>query len=489
MTDQEFITFADHLEATYRDTLSRGPEVTHVDRLGWARWTSDYVTQRQAGQSHEPAIAEVTRRIHAAAGVLPPPGPAPTPGDRLIRPVEGYVRTEGRRWADDSGLRSFRVVSWFPALRCARDRWDETLRELDAIALGWHGVRIFWHLGTPWWTDTGYGVDPRWPNFDQVFTRFLQACRDRQLRVSLSAGDMQVLCPRGERDGAERDWYRRIAQLCASVDQQTVSWWGIWNEGWQNAATPSARYAAELSAIVQAVYPWGAHALSDPQEQEEPWALDEWSRPPANHTPVHGTRGYPDSLRRAFNLTYDEHAGGGRTPRLINQDEPVGAGPDVYARDDDPRHLFALYTLHRICGQMTTFFGGHGLKSWRQPGDLARDWGFRELPARWAQMSIPEDIQGWEIKPGHHGDAAIYPSSFADRGEGPERCDGAQTADRAWFVASGGRGIWQLRSRRDAHVRVWGPRGVIREGPASAGAVIFSADASTTRAVVIESLV
>jgi hypothetical protein len=304
---------------------------------------------------------------------------------------------------------------------------------------------------------------------------------------------MQLSFPSGERSGAEREMYQRIAGLCASVDQTTVSWTRIWNEGWQNAATPTPRYAAELSRIWQAIYPWGAHALSDPfgapggsEDYEHPAGLDAWSIAPSNCTLVHGTRDFPHSLRRCFNLSYDERTGQ-RSHWLLNQDEPVGAGPDVYARDDDPRHLFALYSLHLICGQMTTFFGGHGLKSWRAPGDLSKDWGFRELPTLWADMAIPEDIQTWTIKPGHQGDSAIYPTRFADRGDGPERCDGAQTGADAWFVVSGGRGVWEMRSRRDADVRVWSHRGVVREGPASVGEVVYTADASTTKAVVIES--
>jgi hypothetical protein len=304
ITDAEFADFARRLDAKYRDDLGRAPEPTYVDPLGRSRWTSDYLTLR-ASQGHEAAWSEVNRRINAIIGLPPPGGPSPQPPpvSGLVRPVQGYVRAQGRRWADDSGLRSFRVCSWFPAVRLARDDWPRFLAELDQIAAHWQGVRIFWHLKHAFWA--GYEVDPFWPDFDAVFGRVLRACAERGIRVSLSAGDMQLSFPSGERSGAEREMYQRIAGLCASVDQTTVSWTGIWNEGWQNAATPTPRYAAELSRIWQAIYPWGAHALSDPfgapggsEDHEHPAGLDAWSIAPSNCTLVHGTRDFPHSLRR-----------------------------------------------------------------------------------------------------------------------------------------------------------------------------------------------
>jgi hypothetical protein len=438
------------------------------------------------GLTKEVSASKHLKELEDALGITQPPIEPPVePGERLISPIVGYVRTEDKIWADDSGIRSFRICSWFPALRCYRDNPEETRKELDNIAKYWQGVRIFWHLGVDWWTSENKDVNPNWAGFDILFINFLQECKARNLRVSLSTGDMQVLVP-GSED--ETPWHEHIARLCLSVDQHTVSWHGVWNEGWQNTSSDrfSVDYCKHIADKVKEIYPWGAHGLSDGAgttasgDPEHPGMLDTWSQDPANYTLVHGTRVFPDSIRRCFNLTYEGHW-------LINQDENVGPGPDVYQRDDDPRHLFGIYTMMRIAGQMVTYFSGHGLKKWQQSGDFFKDWGFKELPELWQQMNIPENIQTWGVKPGHKSDSAIYPTNFVNAGEGPARCDGAQISNQAWFVASGGQGTWRICSRRNAHIKVWAHTGIIWEGNASAGQVFFTAPANDVKALVFQS--
>ncbi len=447
-------------------------------------WYSRCAYDIAAGMTKEASAAKHLKGLEEALGLNPNPEPEPIPGDKVVVPIVGYVRTDGKKWADDSGLRSFRIMSWFPVLRCYRDNPDGVRKELDNIALYWQGIRVFWHLGVDWWSGAGYDVSPKWPEFDSLFVNFLNDCKARGLRVSLSTGDMQVLEP----SGSEDHWHEHIAHLAASVDQYIISWNGVWNEGWQNTAGHRANVetARNIAAKRKNIYPWGAHGLTDPAgfdengDPEAPDTLAKWSQSPANHTLVHGTRVYPDSIRRAFNLMYE---GGGF---LVNQDEPVGPGPDVYQRDDDPKHLFGLYTMHLISGQMTTYFSGHGLKSWKQPGDFFKDWGFKELPVLWKEMGIPEDIANWQIKPGHHGDSAIYPRQFSNNGNGPDRCDGSQTGNEAWFIVSGGRGNWEILSRRNAHIKVWSHNGVFWEGDVSAG-TMFLTVGSDVKALVFHS--
>lgn len=441
-----------------------------------------------AGLTKEVSASKHLKELDEALGIthvpIDPVDPV-DPGEKLTPPVVGYVRTEGKKWADDTGVRSFRIMSWFPALKCYRDNPEETLKELDNISKYWQGIRIFWHVWTARWGNPEYSVDPRWSDFDTLFVSFLRECQARNLRISLSCGDMQDLVP-GSED--ETFWHEHIARLCASVDQLTVSWHGVWNEGWQNTSGDrfSVDYARHIAGKVKEIYPWGAHGLSDAGgtsetlDNEDPKMLDEWSQSPANYTLVHGTRDFPNSIRRCFNLTHEGHW-------LVNQDEPVGPGPDVYMRDDDPKHLFGIYTMMRISGQMVTYFSGHGLKSWHQAGDFYKDWGFKELPELWKEMNIPEDIQTWGSKPGHHGDAVIYPTKFADAGSGPERCDGAQNNNEGWFVVSGGHGTWEMRSRRNAHIKIWAHTGVIWEGDVSAGQAFFTARADEVKSLVFHS--
>jgi hypothetical protein len=238
-------------------------------------------------------------------------------------------------------------------------------------------------------------------------------------------------------DGREDAHHARIARLAASVNQTTVGWFSIWNEGWQNCANPDPAYAARLSRMIQTVYPWGAHGLSDPQDQEEPAALDSWSRSPANFTLKHGTRSWPACMNRTFNSVYEGHW-------LLNEDEPTGFGPDVYQPLQHPAQLFGLNTLTLLTGQMLTFFGGHGIKAWQGPGDLAKDWGFTELPELWRQMQLPEDRRGWRLVAGHRAEAAVYPTSFENPGgSGPHL---RRRADRRGSLDGDQRRPWLLGS-------------------------------------------
>jgi hypothetical protein len=470
------------VKGCYNEAGRQFPDPNDPDAYMWfsrCGYDSRTMPANQAAEKHIKGLRE-------ALGISPipepEPEPEPEPGEKVVRPIQGYVRTEGGKWRDDSGFRSFRIMSWFPALRCYRDNPTEVKKELDNIALYWQGIRVFWNLGVDWWA--GYEINPKMGGFDMSFVEFLKECQKRGLRVSLTSGDMQVLQPSGSEDA----WHEHIATLAKTVDQITASWHGVWNEGWQNTTRERANIetARRIAQKRIAIYPWGAHGLTDPAgfddngDPEDPQTLATWSQPPANFTLVHGTRVFPDSIRRAFNLMYEGTF-------LVNQDEPVGPGPDVYQRDDDPRHLFGLYCMHVITGQMTTYFSGHGLKSWKQSGDFYKDWGFKELPILWQQMQIPEDISTWTKKPGHHGDAAIYPRVFSNNGSGPDRCDGSQNSNSAWVVVSGGRGTWEMISRRNAHIKVWAHDGIKWEGDVSAGQMFYTADAASTKALVFNS--
>jgi hypothetical protein len=103
----------------------------------------------------------------------------------------------------------------------------------------------------------------------------------------------------------------------------------------------------------------------------------------------------------------------------------------------------------------------------------------------WALMAIPETVQDWTPRHGGRPDAVFYPTSFADRGWGPARVDNMQSSDRAWAVASGGTGAWELRCRRDGHVRVWTHHGPVFDGPVTAGSVFYRTNASV-KALVLE---
>jgi hypothetical protein len=69
VTDRHLDELSDLLEAIYRDTLKRSPEITYVDRLGASRWRMDFLTAAQRGENQAQRLETVRRAIYAAAGI------------------------------------------------------------------------------------------------------------------------------------------------------------------------------------------------------------------------------------------------------------------------------------------------------------------------------------------------------------------------------------------------------------------------------------
>jgi hypothetical protein len=469
--------YANHLPEANRPAWRETP----VDPEGYG-WMRVYFWHRAAGDDHERSVNKMLDAIRQAVGHAPPvvepqrPVEPPPVGPRRIdmKPLVGFLRRgPNNSFADDSGPRRVGVCSWFPALRIFRDTPDEAMRQMDRMVGRWQGARVFWHLADPWWK--GLEVDPKWHNFDALFRLFLEQMWARGLRVSLTCGDMQYIPSR-----EHRALYRRIAQLCADVNQQVVCLSGMVNEARVNSNEKEDwTYWAGLSREWQQIYPWGQHGLSDPGDQEEPAGLIACSREPATVALLHGTRHTPvDAIRRAFNVRYEAHIG-----KPIVEDEPTGTGDDVYQPVDDPAWLFGIYTMKIITGQMVTFFGGAALRN-RQ--SLESDWGFTQLPALWNQMGIPEDIGTWELTPGHRNVAPLGVRTFADQGIGPHRVDQAVSGNMAIAVVYGGVGEWRLFSRLwDAHYRVFSHSGILAEGHVRRGEDLTQLNASHRALVVV----
>jgi hypothetical protein len=188
---------------------------------------------------------------------------------------------------------------------------------------------------------------------------------------------------------------------------------------------------------------------------------------PANVSLIHDVRWYPtDAIRRAFNTIYENFPG-----HPVCQDEPTGPnghvpkpfGQNVWQPIDDADDLLAIYTVHVMTGQASTYFGDPSLVS-REPLDVG--YGLNELPVAWAAMGIPEDIGQGATKPGHHDDAPLQVvNSHA------ERADSQVVGDYAIGVISGGDN-WQVRAGRDGQATAWTGAGVVWEGRVSRGQVL-----------------
>lgn len=430
------------------EALYAGNHGTHVggpvDYLGWFRWSSDWRCYMANGMTKEQAFDKVKAEILGIWGASPQPGPTPVPGIGF----KGYSRTFGRSFGDDSGPRIVHGCSWFPALVEAHWDFDRFQRQLDVIAQHQMYVRILWRLNGWYWTSTGLTVDPlRDAWFDSTLEKVLKAARDRGLRVNLSSGDM-TNCSWAQM----QEMFRRVSAISASVDQQTVWLTAITNEmrgTWEGKESDeNVEKMRQLTKLTMAVYPWNHHAGSDPGEMDEA-GMRRLAPSPCNAALIHTRPGgtIADFLRRTYNNAYENY------PDLpIVEDEPSGPnevlpGPNtglVYEPIDRPEEIFPLYTKQALVGSASTYFNGPALVS-RQP--LESTWGFKELPALWRQMGIPQNVGHGRLVPGHKSDAPIRIGSGADRCDSVI-CPGEQLA---FGVISGGHD-WRVPSGWNADV-------------------------------------
>ena len=334
------------------------------------------------------------------------------------------------------------------------------LAQLDRVAQsGRQYVRVLWRLNGGMWTDSGVTNDPiRDPWWEDALRGYLEACRDRGLRVNLTSGDFYNWT-----DQQAEDSFRRCAQIAASVSPMVV---------WLGAAANELRgvhphgeddYAVAQCEALQEIwardYPGALRSISDPADQAK-GGMQRLSGGNSNVALIHDVRWeVTDALRRCFNTVYENDPG-----KPVVQDEPTGPNGNppegtphanlVYQPVEDPNELLAIYTMQVITGQASTYFNDPALTS-RQPLDST--WGFNELPALWRQMGIPQDIGQGSLKPGHHDDAPLQVVN-----SNAERADCAVRGNYAIGVISGGSN-WRVRSGWDGTVTLFGPNGPTHE--------------------------
>lgn len=469
ISDAEFDNLMGRLDDCYGVHLGHASRPIRVDNLGLGRWITDYVSLRADGRDHEAAFLEVERRIHLIA--FPPPAPAPIPPGQSVRPLTGYLRLLGKSFADDTGPRRVQFCSYFAFFRIFRDDPDEAKRQLDRIKGHWQGLRVCWNLGGNPWDGHHLNVSPDWPDYDRVIVDGLTACWDRGLRVAITNADLY--------HRPEADWpglYRRVAGLCASVNDQVVALSSVINESWMTSPFGEdwPRYA-EYARQWQSVYPWGQHGTSCPSTNEDPEGLIACSLGPATVTLLQGTRWTgPDAIRRAFNVRFEAPSGF----KPIVEEEPTGFDSDgdhaVYQPTTDKDTLLGIYTMKVLTGQLLILLNGPALYN-RKPLDST--WGFTEIPAIWQQMELPDDTGQWTLKPLHHNDSPCTGSGLA-------RLDGVTNGSQYFAVASGGRD-WTLGpSRWDALATVYDHTGPILERQVHAGETITQLPGQPTPKVV-----
>ena len=342
--------------------------------------------------------------------------PQPQPGEPTRRPLVGPLRIQDKMFRDDSGWRRVLFCSWFPALRILRDNPQEFERQINAIAVaGYQGIRVFlavggwseyWDgrevapVGFKKWFFTGnhlrtdkYGVDiAAWPDYDDLLRTLLRACKARKLRLHISFGDMQIICPDGQR---EIELHRRCARIAADEGgADVIALWEVTNEFPLNRyGGDSAESIAQMGRViaeVKAILPNVLTAQGAIPQNEEPDSLHKASTH-GDICAVHVTRDpFMVCMKHTYGIVYWE--GNYRAfPKAFWEGEPAGPGQDSYARQDDPANLTALYSAHALSGQASNRFQGAAVRS-NQP--LESEWGFTELPK--ILDMLPEDVATWQ---------------------------------------------------------------------------------------------
>lgn len=399
--------YQDRVKAEYNAVGRAFPDPNDSDAFRWfMRYGYD------CRDMPEPDVANKhIADLHKALNPTTPPGPSPG----VQRPLIGSLRVENKLFRDDSGYRRVLFCSWFPALRILRDNPAEFNRQLDAIvAAGYQGVRVFLAVGgwmgfwdnrevapitfTKWYytgmhlrTERYGDTIQAWPDYDNLLRELCRAFRARNLRLHVTCGDMQVICPDANQ---EIELHRRFATILSQEGEaNVVALYETTNE------YPLNRYGADSAAsreqmgrvigAVKAILP-NVICAQGAGLSEEPNILfqsSEYGEVCAQHT----TRDpFSSCLKRTFGLIYWE--GDYRFfPKPFWQGEPAGPGDDSYQRQDNPANLVALYSMHALTGQASNWFQGAGVRSFIP---LESEWGFNLMPT--ILSVLPEDIATYD---------------------------------------------------------------------------------------------
>lgn len=386
----------------------------YPDGPGAFRWAARTAYDIAGGLTKEASLAKHLLELEAELGIN-----QPQPGHPTNRPLSGPLRIQDKLFRDDSGWRRVLFCSWFPALRILRDNPAEFERQINAIAAAnYQGIRIFLAVGgwMPYWD--GREVVPvrfqkahfdpaaghlrpvfdgpwmeAWPDYDDLLRTLLRACRARKLRLHVTCGDMQIICPDPNH---EIDLHRRFARICGEEGgTDVIAVAEVTNEFPLNRfGGDSAQSLGQMGHVIdvwQAAIP-GVLTMQGAIPQNEEVASLQNASTHGLVCAVHVTRSpVPMCLKRTFGLVYFEGNYRG-FPKPFWEGEPAGPGEDSFQRLDDPASLIALYAYHGLTGQASNQFSGPAVRAFVS---LESVWGFTELPALFAQH-LPEDVATWD---------------------------------------------------------------------------------------------
>ena len=392
--------YQDRVRAEYNAVGRIFPDPNDSDAFRW--FTRYGFSAREMPESE--AASKHIRELHEA---LNPSIPGPTPD--VKRPLVGALRIENKLFRDDTGYRRVLFCSWFPALRILRDNPTEFRRQLDRIVdAGYQGVRVFLAVGgwmgywdnrevapityTKWYftgnhlrTDQYGDVIQAWSNYDDLLRELCREFQSRGLRLHVTCGDLQIICPDGAK---EIGLHKRFANILAEFPNLT-SLYEVTNEYPLNRyggnSDSSIQQMGRVIDAVRAILPNTLCAQGAGLSEEPPTLFDS-----SRHGQVctqHTSRDpFSTCLKRTLGLVYWE--GDYRFfSKPFWQGEPAGPGADSYQRQDNPANLVALYSMHALTGQASNWFQGAAVRSFVP---LESEWGFELMPT--ILNIIPEDV-------------------------------------------------------------------------------------------------
>lgn len=391
------------------------------------------------------------------------PLPIPEPPVGQVRQLNGEVLPFNRSYRDATGARYIHGCTDFGGLIKHRENRDKSLRSLDVTAAHQQFIRVAWRLNGGMWTSSGLTIDPiRDTWWEQITRDYLFECNQRNLRINFTCADMY----NWTNDNA-RYWIVRLAQIAASIGPNCVML-HEWNEmrGTVPGGENSVDLLRELTGLWQQHYGTNLRGLSDPGSQDKA-GMQKLSQSPANTALIHNTRwGAVDAMRRAYNAPYENYP-----DKPIDENEPTGPenpnpgglyGGHVYQPTENHDDLFGIYTTHIMTGQISTYFNDPALYS-REPLDST--WGFKELPALWRLMEVPENIGQGELIPGHRSNAPIKLTP----GPAEARCDSVVIDGQSFSRLCGGA---KTIAGRSGTLTAFRSTGKILEQPINNGQVI-----------------
>ncbi len=399
--------------------------ILYPDGAAAFRWASRTAYDIAAGMTKEQSLAKHLTELEAELGLTP----QPQPGTPTNRPLIGPLRVVDKLFRDDTGYRRVLGCSWFPALRILRDNPAEFERQINAIAAAnYQFIRVFLAVGgwTPFWDGrevvpvrftkwkwtgnflrtTEYGaLIEAWPDYDDLLRTLLRKCRALKLRLHITTGDMQIICPD---PGLELDLHRRFARICAEEGgTDVIAFAEVTNEfpinRYGGDSTQSIEQMGRIIRVWEEAIPGVLTCQGAIPQNEEVESLDK-ACTHGDVCAVHVTREpVSKAFKRGFGLVYFEGNYRGYKKAFL-EGEHIGPGEDSYQRVDDPASLTGCYAMHGLTGQASVRFQGAAVRS-NVP--LESEWGFTELPALFAQW-LPEDIATWEHGSDQRGGIEYY---------------------------------------------------------------------------------